>query len=128
VTRAVAAFMTLLFLVQPTLAGRAAGCDSSARGDAHGTMAGMSPRAHLVTGSTGATDRQGSDGHHPGCDGSSAMTVAQCAIAGGCATTGAVVPALEPGLVATVASASQSLTADAPVSWHARPELPPPRA
>lgn len=123
--RRAAAVMTLLLLLQWTLGSTRLACDMAATGDTHAAMTGMSPEAHAATGATTTTHSVGNDGS---CDGSAGMTAAQCAVAAGCAMSGALAPAIALDAVVASAIAVPPSSADVPLSWHARPELPPPRA
>ncbi|NUO63229.1 MAG: hypothetical protein HOQ11_01260 [Gemmatimonadaceae bacterium] len=123
--RAVAAVM-MLFLLQWIGGGIALGCDMSAQGAKHGAMAGMSMQSHDAGATRSPTHPGG--GHEQRCDGSGATTAAQCVVAAGCAVTIAVAPSIGADTIVVVASTARSSIPDAPASWSARPELPPPRA
>ena len=126
--RRAAAVLTLLLLLQWTLGSTRLACDMNAPGDTHAAMTGMSSRAHGEAGANGQASSAHLSGHGESCDGSEGMTAAQCAVVTGCAASGALVPAVALDAAVAVASAVPASTPDAPISWQARPELPPPRA
>ena len=126
--RRTAAVMTLLLLLQWTLGGARVVCDMDAPAGAHAAMMGMSPRAHPGNGTTEKAANATSVTSDGSCDGGSGMTAAQCAVAAGCATSGALAPAVALDVTVAAAIAISPATLDVPTSWHARPELPPPRA
>ena len=116
--RRAAAVLMLFVLLQWTLGSAARGCDADGRSAAHVAMDTMPQNA---------THHGGGD--HGSCDEHAGMTAdAHCAVAIGCATSGALVPTLVVGARVVAAHVIPASTRDAPSSWHARPQVPPPRA
>ena len=116
--RRAAAVLTLFLLLQWTLGGATHGCDSGGRGVAHASMGAMPQHATHHTG-----------GDHGSCGDHAGMTPdAQCAMAAGCATSGALVPALAVEARVVAAHDMPPAFSWSPSSWNARPQTPPPKA
>ena len=108
----------LFVLLQWTLGSTARGCDRGGRSAAQAAMDTMPQHA---------THHGGGD--HGACGDHAGMTTdAQCAMAVGCATGGALAPTLVTGARPVTAHVTPSSLSGAPSSWQARPQVPPPKA
>ena len=120
--------LTLLFLLQWTLAGAGLVCGMNASRATHAAMAGMSSHSRTASAARDDGAACATPSSEQRCDESGGMSAGPCAMAAGCAMSVAMTPVLAPDASVMTASAVPASAADVLVSWHARPELPPPRA